>query len=1708
MKRVFKIIGFTLGALLLMVILAIVFLLTPWGKSFLTEQVTAYLNNKLNTEVVIKKLEYTLPNSISIHDFAIQDLKKDTLLSIHMLRLDINMLALINSKIDVKGLYLDGVNAYMHRQQPDSFYNYQFIIDAFAGKKTDTLETEKLSDTSSNSLAIEIVKTHLSNINFRFNDEMGGTDFSIQLKELFLKPKIIDINKLQFDINELTIQGVKSTLLLKASLLPPTIDTNSSSSPLLLSAEKLSLKEINFTMENKVSPMYLNTYVGSLEGKVPLFDLIKQLINIDKVALDKSTIQIILGKVDQTKQPVIQEEDIANVIDTLGWRIFGDQVNLRDVNFKYDDNNAPKQVGGLDYAHMDVQHIVFLSDNLKYTNDSIAGNIKQLALKEQSGLVIQEMRTLFTYHNKGAVLDKFFLKTPKTILQDKLIVNYPSLAALSKDLNALQLDINLEKSIVGVDDILLFTPKSQQSILLPYKNQSLQLSAQLSGYLNNLQIKNLFLAGLNNTRIHINGMLKGLPDPEKLQYNFNIHELATNKKDLDPFIPAAVHEQINIPQQFKINGKLAGNIYAYQPDLLIKTSDGDAKVKGNIHIKPEGSERYDLLLTTHNLNLGKILKQDSLLGVVSTDIAVKGTSFDMNQMEAEFDLYLKQANILNYNYQQIKANGFIKNNFAMVKAISEDPNARFTLEGTADLSQKHPSVMAAIQMQHVDLFALNLSADTLSIAGLVDIDAPVLDPDYPVASLYASEMEVAIPGVKLPLDSIIIKANSSKENGQNIEGSIAQILNFGLTGNIPLTQIGNAAIAHINRHYHIADSFADAANYDMQLTANAIYNPILKRFDPNIKPFDSIKLLASLNPSTFDLNLNFPRIIYGDFLLNQGLFTVTENATAFNYALSLDKFKMGNTIALYSPTIGGNIQNNAINANVSIADSLRKEQFALGANIRQHDTRNENSDLIIKLAEGLKFNYDLWNVNSQNEIRINDAGINIANFQISQGDQSIKLQSESAIPNSPLDLAIQQFKLSNITSIISGDTLIADGTLNADGNIDLDPQGPFMYLKAKVNDVKIFETPFGSLDISAQNRSSQVYDANVILSGNGNNVNLVGRYDLAPADGNNLDFKLNLAPLSLASIDGLTFGNLKNSSGNLNGSLAIRGSVSKPQVLGEINTENLATKVSMLGVLFSLPKEKIAFTNNGIVLDNFKIYDEENSFLSLNGTIRSRDFTQYFLDLNIGANHWKPINSTQKDYDMLYGELYLTTDLKVRGLATAPKVTGNLQVHDDTKLSFALLDSDPQIVETDGVVKFVDKRYPLDEAEDTLNSALSRVRFSRSAEMNVNVAVDKKATFNLVIDPSTGDNLQVKGEAALNTQIAPNGSIGLVGTYLIDDGYYELSFPPVRRRFKINQGSTITLVGDPLDAQVNITAKYTNNVAPYDLMESTITDPEQLVYYKQRIPIDVILRLNGAAMKPDISFDIQIPEDKINVVSGDVGTNVKNRLAVLRTNASDINKQVFGVIVLGKFISEDPFNMNGGAEVEHIARQSVSRFLSTQLNTIAGQFITGLDLNMDLESSEDYTSGQKQNRTDLNISASKSLFQDRLSVTVGNDFLLEGAPTQNKQTSYIPGSLSADYKLSKDGRYQLRAYRKNELQNIIDGYVVETGVGFRMNLEYNRFRSVFMSPEKLRAYYRKQREKQEREKASKEKKELSLLLNSDLFWNSTKFWEEPYYYTN
>ena len=60
------------------------------------------------------------------------------------------------------------------------------------------------------------------------------------------------------------------------------------------------------------------------------------------------------------------------------------------------------------------------------------------------------------------------------------------------------------------------------------------------------------------------------------------------------------------------------------------------------------------------------------------------------------------------------------------------------------------------------------------------------------------------------------------------------------------------------------------------------------------------------------------------------------------------------------------------------------------------------------------------------------------------------------------------------------------------------------------------------------------------------------------------------------------------------------------------------------------------------------------------------------------------------------------------------------------------------------------------------------------------------------------------------------------------------------------------------------------------------------------------------------------------------------------------------------------------------------------LNGLASNLIEGVDLNFDVESKDDYSTGSQQETTNLKVGASKNLFNDRLSVSVGSNVMLQG----------------------------------------------------------------------------------------------------------------------
>ena len=208
-------------------------------------------------------------------------------------------------------------------------------------------------------------------------------------------------------------------------------------------------------------------------------------------------------------------------------------------------------------------------------------------------------------------------------------------------------------------------------------------------------------------------------------------------------------------------------------------------------------------------------------------------------------------------------------------------------------------------------------------------------------------------------------------------------------------------------------------------------------------------------------------------------------------------------------------------------------------------------------------------------------------------------------------------------------------------------------------------------------------------------------------------------------------------------------------------------------------------------------------------------------------------------------------------------------------------------------------------------------------------------------------------------------------------------------------------------------------------------------------------------MKPEIHFDIVLPEGN-NDVSAEVINTTQAKLEQIRQQEDVLNKQVFAVLLLNRFIGENPFQSEtGGISASYLAKQSASRILSEQLNQIAGDLIQGFQIDFDLQATEDYTSGQKQNRTDLNVGISKELVDDRLKISVGSSFGIEGTQNENEQANNIAGDLTAEYLITKDGRYKLKAYRKNNYQVALQGQVIETGVAFIITMNYDKFKELF-----------------------------------------------------
>ncbi|MEO6168813.1 MAG: hypothetical protein ABIO46_00845, partial [Chitinophagales bacterium] len=565
---------------------------------------------------MLEEINIAFPTSIYLKDLFVADQKKDTLLYIHELTVDISMKSLLNNQAIINAVILNGATAHLTRTFADSNFNFYFIAAAFSSASP----KPEVADTATSTFNLLLGKATLDNVHFTLQDEVGGMlgetrigHLDVNFKDFNLAEQRILVDELNWSNSMAHFRQTKSTVS----------DTTSSSSlSLQLGANHIRLANLDLLYTDTTTQLKLSGKITLLEADPDTIDITRLIFDFKKLKVEQTSFYVALGKssIIGTEPAIISDTASNDVIARC------DDLTLNEFHFRYDDKTAVPINEGMDYSHLDVKNVTASVSNISYQGLNISADIHQIKASEKCGLNIKEGFGKFRMNDKGVRFDSCLLTTDKSKIRNGAGITYTSLEDISKDVGKLGVYGNMKTATIAISEILFFYPPlAENEYVKPSINRSLTIDGNIAGTLNNLQFKNLKVR-IGSTDIVASGSIKGLPDAEKMVLNVQLSKFSSTREELLALLPdSLLPSSIEIPETFTLSGNYSGSPENFEAAVLLQSSFGNAVVVASMKPVP-GKEltSYNAKVDLENFNLGKFLKQEETFGFVNLSATAVG----------------------------------------------------------------------------------------------------------------------------------------------------------------------------------------------------------------------------------------------------------------------------------------------------------------------------------------------------------------------------------------------------------------------------------------------------------------------------------------------------------------------------------------------------------------------------------------------------------------------------------------------------------------------------------------------------------------------------------------------------------------------------------------------------------------------------------------------------------------------------------------------------------------------------------------------------------------------------------------------------------------------------------------------------------------------------------------------------------------------------
>ncbi len=1385
---------------------------------------------------------------------------------------------------------------------------------------------------------------------------------------------------------------------------PTPVDTTAT--PFYITAKKLNLENVNFTMSMLPTIDTLNFKADDLMVENGVIDLRTNNITLGNVTAKKGSALMLAPSLEYVKEHPAPEADTTST--SAPTVVKAGKISLSSFNARYAVKDSPI-VKGFDTNDIRVSDLNLDIENFYNKAVEITLPITKMNGVEQCGLTIVEGVGTFSMDSTGMMLRDFDIKTPFSHIEATAAVPN-ALMALEPD--AL-LDVDLTASL-GMADINSFMPDMAAYTSAIPQTTPLNARIRANGELGNAEIEQFDIALPGTLSLRANGSARNALDIKELVADLEFDGELRRPDVIKKFVAL---DGINIPT-LNIKGNASADHENYAADFKLTTPIGNLAADGKVGMN---SERYDARVNVNKLNIGAFIG-DKTIGPVTASLTASGAGFNPEKRGAHTDIKLDLSNAL-YNgiaLQDITMFVRLKDEDFSLKASSPTPVLSFNIEGSGKISDNYYQADITADLNNVDLEALGFSETKNAGSGKIHI--------YGTASphTWIYDVNAVADNVSwhLPDQDINMPTGVGLKFVSTSDDTDCMLIAEGATLRF-LSSVGLKPLI---------DGFAEVSAIMPKMieTRRLDVNALEKKLPPFSLSADvegDGVVSQFLSPSgmgfgSLSMELSKDSIINGNLMLN----------TLTTESMRLDTITMGlksrGELIDYIIHLGNRPGTFDEFADVRMSGYMGENR--LSAYLVQHNIKKKMGYRLGFTASGadsvlsLRFTplkatiaYLPWTFNLDNYIDYTFTNQKInANLEAKSDRSSILMRTE-VNENGKDNLHI------NLTNIQVEDFL----------HMALNPPP----VKATVNsDINVRYTGRalvgkGKLDITdLYYDRKRVGDFNFTMAaGMGNKGKSAGKVGLVVNGSEAAAVQFVLAPDSIDPNKGMIAERLKlvltkfplsianpffppqtmKLSGALDGDMSLSGSFTAPKLNGSVSCDSVGLFMNMLGTTFRFDRDPITVTDNVLDFHEFNIYAVNNNPLTIRGTVDATKMSDIRLDLSAKASEMQLVGGKRSTAEVT-GKLFADLDATVKGPMSMMNIDAYLNVLPATDVTYNL-DMTPDALNgtqgADGVVKFVNFSDSTQMAKaDSLTSVMgmritAKAVISQGSHVVVNLGGDGKVECN----PS----------GTLNYFQNYVGDMKLNGSLYTGNGYANYSIPVIgKKNFTFDQNSHITWNGDIMNPALSI--KATDNIkASVQTRGNT-----RLVNFL------VTLTVGNTLSAPSVVFDLSTDDD----------LSISNELQSMTSDQRQ--QQAMSLLLTGMY--QGPSSKTVGS---NIATGQLYSFLTSSLNSFLADNVKGVDINLGVNQYETGTDGKTSTNTSYSYQVSKSLLNNRFKIIVGGNYSTDASNDDNFQQNLI-SDIAFEYILRQTNNMSLNArlFRHTGFESVLEGEITETGVGLSL----------------------------------------------------------------